>query len=54
MHSPRDIHWAAVKRILRYLNIQYPKGYFFPHNHTMLSMHIQMPIGHLILMIGGQ
>lgn len=36
MHSPREFHWAAVKRILRYIPSTSSHGLFFARQNTKL------------------
>uniref|UniRef100_A0A3Q7EX49 Reverse transcriptase Ty1/copia-type domain-containing protein n=1 Tax=Solanum lycopersicum TaxID=4081 RepID=A0A3Q7EX49_SOLLC len=36
MHSPREFHWAAVKRILRYIQSISSHGLFFARQNTKL------------------
>ena len=48
MASPRHLHMAAVKRIIRYVNVLFIEGYA-----TLLELHLYMPIV-MLIMLGAQ
>jgi len=45
MQSPRHLHLAAIRRIIRYLIGSPTRGLFFPKQSTLFLLHIVMQIG---------